>query len=250
MLGARQENDSLPGVGEANTATTDARLFRALIEDLRLPLLQIARQSELIGLETNRPNPADIRNIEATADAALKLIDSYIFSTKVLLGQQQLPLEPVSVTAMLHDTAQYMRDIARLYNYDIEVSATVRTGLVMANPKGLQAAFISLAYACIGGIMSNESSKLVLTTQKSQQGITAGVMVHGKKISRRALAAARQTYGYVRQPLLEDSHTSSAGIYVADSLLLAMNSQLTTKSARGKSGFVATLLPSHQLALL
>lgn len=250
MQGARQEIDTVSGVGSATGATSDARLFRALVEDLRVPLLQIARQSELMTLDAQHEHLGDAKHIEATADAALKLIDSYVFSTKVLLGQEQLPLEPVSVAATLHDTAQYMRDIAKLYNHDIEITASNRMGLVMANPKGLQAAFISLAYACIGGMMPQESAKLILSAQKTRHGVAAGVMIQGKKISRRALASARRTYGHVRQPLLEDSHNNSAGIYVADSLFAAMHSELMIKSTRGSSGFMATLLPSHQLALL
>jgi K+-sensing histidine kinase KdpD len=249
LLSARQETDQLTGVGAAN-AVADARLFRALIEDLRTPLLQIARQSELARLAPDKAKNFDAaKQIETTADAALKMIDSYLFSARVLLGQQSLALEPVSVSATLQDTAQYMHDIAKLYDYRIEVVSSPRSGLVMANPNALQAALISLAYACIGGIAS-EHSRLILASQKTKQGITAGVMIGGKKISKAALHSARQTYGAVRQPLPKHSHTNSAGIYVADSLFAAMQSELKTKSLHGASGFVATLLPSYQLALL
>ncbi len=244
----RQKINPITGVGAANN---DARLFRALVEDLRLPLLQIARSSELAQLETNpHKNFDSAKHIEATADAALKLIDSYVFSTQVLLGQETLELEPVSPKATLYDTAQYMNEIAKLYNYKIEIDASNRCGLVMAHPKGLQAALIGLAYALIGGMAGDRSGRIVLTAHKTKRGVLAGVMTNGKTISQRALNSARGFYGDVRQPLADSLHTSSAGIYVADNLFAAMASELKAKSSHGTSGLVATLLPSQQLALL
>lgn len=242
-MNARQQSNDLTGVG----ANANARLFRALAEDLRLPLLQIARSSELAQLHPASSNP---KQIEATADAALKLIDSYVFSTQVLLGQETLALEPISPKATLYDTAQYMNEIAKLYNYKIEIEASNRCGLVMAHPKGLQAALIGLAYTLIGGLVSDKPGRIVLTAHKTKQGVAAGVMTNGKVISQRALNTARGMYGDVRRPMADSLSTSSAGIYVADNLFAAMASELRAKSTRGTSGLVATLLPSQQLALL
>lgn len=242
-MNARQETAKITGVA----ANANARLFRALAEDLRVPLMQIARSSELAQLDSKKANP---KHIEATADAALKLIDSYIFSTQVLLGQETLALEPISPKATLYDTAQYMNEIAKLYNYEIEIDASNRCGLVMAHAKGLQAALIGLTYTLIGGMSSDEKGRIILTAHKTKHGVAAGVMTNGKAISQRALNTARGVYGDVRRPLADSLHASSAGIYVADNLFAAMASELRAKSTRGTSGLVATLLQSQQLALL
>jgi hypothetical protein len=54
-------------------------LLRALAEQLKLPLLHIARQAELATLNEQEAYSAIMR----TADMALQLIDGYLLSTDV-----------------------------------------------------------------------------------------------------------------------------------------------------------------------
>lgn len=245
-MSTRQQTGFITGVG----THANARLFRALAEDLRLPLMQIARESELARMLKNLNS---LKTTEATAAAALKLIDSYIFSTQVLLGQQTLELEPVSPRAVMYDTAQYLHEIAKLYEYKIELDISRSCKLIMAHPKGLQAALSSLAYSFMTGFTSQQNDKIqkiTLTARRAGYGVAAGVMVSGRKISQSGLNRARSTFGDVRQPLAQTAHTSAAGIYVADSLFAAMASELKVKSARGSAGLAAMLWPSQQLTLL
>lgn len=225
----------------------NVRLLKALIQELKLPLLQIARQSELARLQTD---PAALKQIEATADAAMKLIDSYALSAQALLGQQTMALEPVSVSAALYDTAQYLRKMGTLYECTIDVRVKGKVGLVMANPIGLQAALTSLAYSLISTPGRTRNKRIVLTAEKTAEGIATGVASSGLHLPKDTLSRARKLYGQARQPLAQASHSQGAGIYVADILMQAMTAELRVAGGRGRSGFVATMLPSQQLAFL
>ncbi len=224
----------------------NVRLLRALAEELKLPLLQIARGSELARISNQ---PEQLKDIEVTADAALRLIDSYLFSTQVLVGQQSLSLEPVSVAASMYDTAQYLRNMSKLYDCDIDVSVSGKCGLAMAHPTGLQAALTSLAYSIIN-TSTGKKPRILLTAKKTTEGILAGVVATNSDITKDALSIARKLYGDARRPMAGFTHNNGAGIYVADALFAAMASELKVSSGRGKAGFIATLLPSQQLVLL
>jgi len=226
----------------------DVRLFKALAEDLRAPLLQIARGSELAN--SGSGTAADLKSIETTADATLKLIDSYLFSTQVMLGQQKLELEPVSVKAIMYDTAHYLDKMCKLYDQQIELQIHARNTLVMAHPQAMQAALISLAHSFISSFQRTSPQQIILTAQKTGYATTTGIMTTGTKLSQQSLNKARQLFGNIRQPLRQHTHANMAGIYVADSLFAAMQSTLKVKNEQQHSGLAAILLPSQQLSLL
>lgn len=223
------------------------RLLRALAEELRQPLLQIARGSELA---QSQPSQQELKNIETTADAALRLIDSYLLSTQLLLGQQQLPLTPVSLGATMYDTAQHLKNLAKLYNCDIDITVKGNVGLTMAHPEGLQAALTSLAYSFIGARFSGKKRRVILTAAGNEKGVSAGVMSTDKVLAKDTLTEARQLFGTARRPLSALTHNNGAGVFVADYLFSAMNAPLRVTTRRSTSGLTAMLLPSRQLALL
>ncbi len=221
--------------------------MRALVEELRLPLLQIARKSELARLSGDIEQ---LKEIETTADAALRLTDSYLFSTQILLGQQQLDLAPVSLGATMYDTAQYLKNLAKLYDCDIDIRVRTKTGLVMAHQQGLQAALTSLAYSFISANTSGKKQKIILTAHKAENGVAAGVLTTNKDLAKNSLAQARKLFGSARRPLGSFTHNNGAGVYVADTLFDYMSSELKVTKEKSSVGLTAILLPSQQLALL
>jgi hypothetical protein len=89
----------------------DQRLLRALAEQLKLPLLQIARQAELA---VNHDN-IYLNSINSIAEMSLRLIDGFLLSAENY-GQEVLPLEPVSVSSLLYDTAQMLQPLAKQHD--------------------------------------------------------------------------------------------------------------------------------------
>src|SRR5207249_1957559 len=121
------------------------QLLLAIAEELKLPLLQIARRSELSLLENSKDGLAEI---QTTADMAVRLLDSYLFGARLALEEDfRLKMEPVSISSVLYDTGEQLSALAKLYGVDLQLSLGGRFAPVMANRQGLQSALVSLGYS-------------------------------------------------------------------------------------------------------
>ena len=101
-------------------------LFLAMAEELKLPLQYIARQAELRTMQLqavqkdaisstmhSSGTQACLKDILTSADMSLQLLDSYLLSLRLSLDPAiKLELEPVSVSAVLYDTASQLQDVA------------------------------------------------------------------------------------------------------------------------------------------
>lgn len=225
------------------------KLLRNVAEDIKLPLMRILTHIQLAHIQSAS---ADTAYIETTADGALKLLDSYILSTQIYSGQQQLQLQPLSVSALMNDTAQYLSKIAALYDCTLEVRAPHKLQLVMAHTAALQAALISLGYGILNSLQGKprQKKRIVFTARQSRGLIEAGVFSPNLSLTAADLRMSRNLTGTARQPLPALNPGSNAGILIADILMTAMESEIRVVKRYRGSGLVAHLLPSRQLALL
>lgn len=226
------------------------QLLLSVAEQIKLPLIQISRQAELgsLGLAT------DLNQIRILADNGLKLIDSYALGLQ-LANQHSYELAPeaVSVSSILYEADQQLRELARLYNVALELNIHGRFEPVMAHRQGLQAAIVGLASALIEALPSQnigEQITLQLATHRCRYGIVAGVYANIPTLSSETLKRGRKLYGISRQPLVEVSHTSAAGIFVADAIFRAMKLKLQVSRHHRLYGLGVVLQPSSQLALI
>ncbi|MGZ6004818.1 MAG: hypothetical protein ACXWLH_01565 [Candidatus Saccharimonadales bacterium] len=228
------------------------RLLDVLAEQMKLPLMQIARLAELNQIKANGW-PASLADIELTADSALRLLDSYILSTKLARAQNYLQLEPVSVSAVLHDTAHQLSKLASQHDCELELHLAGRYEPVLAHRAGLEAALTSLGYVFIEAQASSEHRQrpvVKLAAHRSRTGIVAGLFSSGDGLSATLFRRGRGLYGQSRQPLANLTAASGAGIFVADSLLTSMSTRLRLAHHQKLTGLAATLLPSHQMVLV
>ena len=116
------------------------------MEQIKTPLLHIARQAELASSGRSVLDSSSISNI---ADMAIKLIDSYLLSLPVL-DQTELQLEPVSLAAVLQTTADNLSGLAKLYDCEVELNITGRFAPIMSQQKQLEAAFTMLGFSFTG----------------------------------------------------------------------------------------------------
>ncbi len=227
-------------------AQPQERLLVALAEQLKLPLLQIARSAELAQLEGAEQLSTGTLQI---AQSALQLIDSFLLGTATEQGS--LALEPVSLSALVTDTAHELSPFAKQYGCDIRVSLGGRYGPVMAHRKSLQAALSTLAYSFIGATDDENLGKadIVLGVHKSSHGMVAGVFAKDSGLSSDLFKRAKALYGTAIQPLSRTNSTSSAGVFIADSLLQNMAATLRVAHHKKMTGLATTLLPSQQMRL-
>lgn len=224
------------------------QLLLNVAEQLKLPLLQIARQAEY-GRLTKQP---DLKMIQSTADTALHLLDNYLLGVRLNLADRQLSVEPVSIASVLYDAAQQLDGFAKSYGVALELNIAGKYGPVMANRQGLQSALVSLGAAMIEALPALESPdlKIQLATHRCRYGIVAGLYSDVEQLTNRALAQGRRLQPVSRQPLINLSHTSAAGVFVADAILSAMQLKLKASRHHRLYGLGAVLQPNYQMQLV
>lgn len=223
------------------------RLLRALAEQLKLPLLQIAREAEL-AQSTQDLKAFD--SITYTADMALRLVDSYLLSVQ-LRALPTLELEPVSVSAVLQDTAHKLNQLAKQYNCDLQVDLKGKYQPVMAHRQSLEAAYATLGYAFIeAATAADKKHEVVLGAHQSTKGLVAGVFGNQPGLNTDIFKRGSALFGSAKQAVPAFSSTSGAGIFVAQSLLSNIEAPLHPSKHNKLSGLAATLLPSQQLSLV
>jgi hypothetical protein len=220
----------------------------SLTEELKLPLIQIARRAELASLS----GQTDLKTIQVSADGALKLIDSYALGVRLATGRENFDLEPVSVSSVLYDTGQQLDGLAKSYGVALELNVAGRFAPVIAHRQGLQAALTALGAALIEALPAQEHSplSLQLATHRSRYGIVAGLYADTRQLAGDVLKRGRQLQRHSRQPLVAVSHSSGAGIFVADSILSAMGLELKTSRHHRLYGLGTVLKSNNQLQLV
>lgn len=221
------------------------RLLRALAEQLKLPLMQIAREAELAQSTGSKP----YGSISYTADMALRLIDSYLLSVE-LQAMPSLQLEPVSISAILQDTAHTLDKLARQYDCDLQINLKGKYQPVMAHHKSLEHALVSLGYAFIESATPNKNSNIILGAHQSQSGLVVGVYGNSTNVTADALKRGKALFGTAKQAMPSLSASAGAGVFVANSLLTNLHAPLHTSRHNKLSGLASTLLPSQQLAFI
>lgn len=236
-----------------NRLNKQVRLLDVLAEQMKLPLIQIARLAELNLLDGQEKNLA-LSQIELTADSALRLIDGYLLSTKLARAQSYIQLEAVSVSAVLNDTAHQLSKLAAQQNCEIELHLAGKYEPVMAHRAGLEAALTSLGYAFIDAQTNNNQNNqaiIKLAAHRGKKGIVAGLFTgNDENLTTSLYRRGRELYGHARQPLANLTATSGAGIFVADSLLASMAAKLRVAHHQKLTGLAATLMPSQQTVLV
>ncbi len=235
--------------GRLQASYASQQLLLSIAEQMKIPLMQISRQAELAALD-RAPN---LDQIQTLADNALQLIDSYSLGLQLShqLGYELMP-EAVSVASVLYDANQQLKALARIYNVQLELNIGGKFEPVMAHKKGLQSAIVGLASALIEALPAQDQNKmkLQLATHRCRYGIVAGVYADIPGLSADALKKGRRLYGISRQPLVEISHTSGSGIFVADAIFRAMRLKLHVSRHHRLYGLGVVLQPSSQLVLV
>lgn len=224
-------------------------LLLSVAEELKMPLMQIARLSEQAGLSSDSEANAII---QATADGALQLLDNYILGVRLALDPQSFNLESVSISSILYDAGQQLYNLAKNYGVELELNVSGRFGPVTANRKGLEAALVSLGAALIEALpaMNESQLKLQLATHRSRYGLVAGVYASTPKLSSQALISGRKLQKMSRQPFVNLTHTSGAGVFVAETILKAMNLNLTASRHHRLYGLATIIKANNQLQLM
>jgi hypothetical protein len=95
--------------------------------------------------------------------------------------------------------------------------------------------------------LESRQLKLQLATHRSRYGIVAGLYADSDRLTDTALERGRKLHGNSRQPLMSLTHTSGAGIFVADTILKAMHLKLHASRHHRLYGLGTVLPVNNQL---
>ncbi len=232
--------------------TTASELFAGLAEQVRLPFLQIAHAAELLDPADDRAQAQQAQqDIQVTARAALQLIDGYLLSTELGV-QQELELEPVSLSAVLYDAAQSLWEYARVHDCRLELEISGRYGPVMAHRRAVETALGSLGQGFIDAAVQADVKKplVKLALRRTGKGISAGAYGAINGLDASSLRQARALKGRSRQPFAAFDGGAGAAVLIADALFACMQAPMYASRLHGLSGLAATLTPSRQLSIV
>lgn len=233
------------------TGGASADVLQAVAEQLKVPLTIIARQAEL-SQALGAAQPDDLRAMQVQATTALTLVDCYLLGLALAQGQMRLELEPVSLSSMLTSAAHELYYLARQHNIELEVQVAGKYGPVMANHRGLQAALVSLGYGLIGSGAQPDGRyrHITLGAHRTPHGLVAGMYGDYEDLEAHEWRTALKLCGQASQPFNAVCAGSGAGLFVADTILRAMTTQLRVGRRQKEAGLAATFQPSRQLAFV
>jgi len=232
----------------AEASEEASTLLHSIADHLRTPLTAIARTAEL-GTMKSEVSTTDLEAISIHATAALELVDSYLMGLKLLQTQARLELEPVSVASTLSDTAHALDGLAKQYGIALELDIAGKYGPVMANPKGLKAALLSLGSTLLEGGPHIAGKRLTLAVHRTPHGIVTGLYGEFEDVSAKRWRKALELHGKAAQPF-KALGGSGAGLFVADAILQAMATRLRVGRHLHQQGLATTLQSSEQLTFV
>ncbi len=218
-------------------------LFTALAEQLKTPLLQIARLSELSPTH-------DMARISVISEHALRLVDAYT-QTQVQ-AQTKLLLEPLTSSSVLYDVANALQPFAKQYDYTIETDLRGKNVPVMAHRASLRLMLTLLGASIIEADNAAGSGHryLILGTHRSAKGTIVGVFSNQVSLSQKALQLTRQLHGKAAQSVPSLGQAGGAGLAIADRLSEQLAAPLRAYRHQSLYGIGSLLLPSRQLQLV
>lgn len=224
------------------------RLFVSLAEQLGEAYLQIARLSELA--RTHGDSRA-LEQISTISEAAMKLTDGYVQSMRAGTGEVEVALEPVAVSSLLHDAAKVLQPFASEHNVQLEIADTPRLEPVLCDRSFMHSALVCLGQVFVVAESSQEEPATVrLDAYGTGSGIVAGLYSKNTVMNKPALRKARKLFGRAEQPLSLLTAGSATGVFVADKLLGAMQTELHVARHNSRMGLGATLPRCNQMQLV
>jgi hypothetical protein len=226
------------------------QLFMSLADGVSHTMLQLALLSEQAA-QSPRGQRQHWGTVHDLTQASLQLLESYTLTMRMQGSTSAPELEPVAITTVLQETAHLLEPFAKQLSVHLELDMPQRLTPIMTDRAVLQSALLSLGQVFIAAQSeTGERGAIRLGAHKSRYGVVAGWYGKQLGLSASALTKARRLHGWARQPLPELASGASTGVFIADSLLRSVSSQLHVARYHNATGLAATLQACQQLRLV
>lgn len=222
----------------------------SLVDGMQHTMLQLARLSESAG-NAPRKNREYWQQVHELTEASLQLLEGYTLTMRLQGGTAQADIEPIAVTNLLQETAHMLEPFATQLAVNLELDMPQRLTLVMTDKAVLQSALLSLGQTfIIAQSETGEQGTVRLGAHMGRYGVVAGWYAENIDVSARTLSRARRLRGWARQPMPDFVSGAATGVYIADSLLRSVATQLHAARYHNATGLAATLQACQQLRLV
>jgi hypothetical protein len=216
-------------------------LLSLLSEELKQPLIRIARLAEL----DQHANCA--KEVIASTQSALALIDAYSIG---LNTQQQLDLEPVGASAVLHDAAHELSKYQSVFDAKVRLDIKGRCKPVMVNKSAFKHVITLIGQMFMQLPSDSASQVITLGMHNSKHGIIAGVYADVAADQFASLRIPNLLTGHARQILPGTIHGSGANVVLANSIARLFDSTVKKSRHSNQNGYGMTLRTSSQVQLV
>ena len=207
----------------------------SLMRELQYMLYKIARNAEL-------GEPELLADIQKEADTALRLIDSYMMTSQLEVGQTSLELSPIGLGSLLHEAAYEVRATS---GAEVEIHARALHP-VMAHNVLLKNFLFSVGYF----ISKSTNSQLNFCSFKAPDNkVGVGVVARDFDISAKDLRSALANSSS-HMPMAKHTNQSAIMLIVAEAIAKALGSNLSVRKSGKFKGFSLLLPKSEQLSLV
>lgn len=231
---------------DKNLFASPDQLLSSLVNELKSPLILIARQAES---EKESAKKTEFEAIQKAAEKTLQLIDSYLLMAQAEYGQRALTLEPIGVGSVIYEVATDIAPYAKAREVDFSID--VKDAHVMANRQGLKAVLMCLSELFIEQNSDEEKhrKKVRIETRRENHNVAVSVLSSELEITNKDLELARRMQGnsHLANGKMPDSGIRLA---IADVLINSLGSSLQVRQINGLKGLNFELAGSKQLQLI
>ena len=224
--------------GGSNTDLNKDALM-ALADALRTPLLRLHSSSQSV---------QDVGQIRVITEHALRDIDAFM-TTMGDLSNRQLPLETMSLGALMNDTMQKVKSYANLAGVNISLDDHTQHQPVLGNIGALGAGLEMVVKTMCDFPVDTPEPVVILRADTRHGYPRLGVYRRDIELNAEDLALARRLIGgsSVNAGLFQQ--LGALRIVIASKLLEPLSLTLRSAKSDGNRGLALQLMPSSQVGL-
>ena len=216
-----------------------------LLLDLQTYFLQIRAL-----VEPKKVEEQSLKEIGLLSKHALAILDYALFAVDGF--QTELTFTTLSAAALAQDVAENLRQLALVYNVDLDLDVTKTLEPVFTNELAAKGTLYGLASSLITASQpSKKRTHLIIAAQETAPDTQRlGIYSPDLRISPKAIRQARVLAGQARSMAPRELHSSGLGLIVSDQLAIALGSHLKRFVHRGQRGIGFYVPMSTQLSFL
>lgn len=201
--------------------------------ELRTPLTAAIMMAELLQQGGTKEETEEYwKVLMSELNRQKDLINQLLLAGRLESGKMQLEIAPLDLMAVLNESIQGVRVIARKHNIPIETYAEETAVFVLGDKGGLSQVFINLINNAVK--FSPEGKSVEVTVQKGTEYVTIGIVDHGLGIPPDAIPHLFERFYRAKNVTVAEIPGSGIGLYIVKSIIDELGGSISVESEINK----------------